>query len=83
MIDVPLVTCHTQSIMDQTIEQHRDELLDRLGLAIKLEAEVKHLKLMLQPPYWQCVCGVKAMPLTDSTVCLCNDYYDQEWRRVE
>lgn len=29
--------------------------------------------------YWECVCGKKAMPLTDETKCKCNDIYEQSW----
>lgn len=32
-------------------------------------------------PYFQCICGTKAYPLTDDTVCDCRDIYDQEWSR--
>jgi hypothetical protein len=32
---------------------------------------------------WACVCGKAVVTLTDNTRCKCNDYYDQEWRRVK
>jgi protein gp37 len=33
--------------------------------------------------HWQCVCGKRAMPLTDETTCDCKDLYEEDWTRHE
>lgn len=47
------------------------------------DAANRESAFVLKPPYWRCVCGTVAMPLTDNTTCLCGDIYLQEWTRVE
>ena len=37
----------------------------------------------ISKPHWRCKCGTVAMPLTDDTYCLCPDYYEQEWTRID
>jgi hypothetical protein len=66
-----------------------EELLDRANAAEAKVAEqagvIADLKSQraLNVPYFQCVCGSKAMPLTDDTKCDCRDIYEQEWTRIE
>ncbi|MHC1728536.1 MAG: hypothetical protein AB9866_21470 [Syntrophobacteraceae bacterium] len=70
-------------------EWHRVRHIPRSRNYILSESEILDFDQWLQekgnpkPPYWQCVCGFKAMPLTDDTECLCEDYYDHEWTLIE
>lgn len=51
----------------------------------QLQAQIQTLEAerALKAPYFQCICGAKAMPLTDDTECDCGDIYEQEWTRIE
>ena len=48
-----------------------------------MKQDTKPIPVDITKPHWRCIRGVVAMPLTDDTICLCSDIYEQEWSQID